>query len=127
MDEAFPYIAKRLITDDSPRLQAALRYMVRGAAQRGEAQCSTPTPGGPGRLGCTPRRPGFQLPRLSTLAPHRLLSPRTPQVYGRDTVFDADRLIDLLDAFETFTEASRSARGDMDLDVDPLAQVGWWE
>lgn len=37
------------------------------------------------------------------------------QVYGRDTVFDADRLIDLLDAFETFTEASRSARGDMDL------------
>lgn len=37
------------------------------------------------------------------------------QVYGRDTVFDAERLIDLLDAFETFTEASRSARGDMDL------------
>ena len=31
MDEAFPYIAKRLMTDDSPRLQAALRYMVRGA------------------------------------------------------------------------------------------------
>lgn len=45
-------------------------------------------------------------------------------MYGRNTVFDADRLIDLLDAFETFTEASRSARGDMDLDVDPLAQVG---
>ncbi len=27
--QAFPYIAKRLMTDDSPRLQEALRYMVR--------------------------------------------------------------------------------------------------
>jgi len=44
------------------------------------------------------------------------------QVYGRDTVFDADRLIDLLDAFETFTEASRSARGDMDLTE---GELGW--
>ncbi|KAL4452695.1 hypothetical protein ABPG75_008357 [Micractinium tetrahymenae] len=70
VDEAFPYIAKRLMTDNSPRLQAALRYMV----------------------------------------------------YGRDTVFDADRLIDLLDAFETFTEASRSARGDLDLPADPMQQ-----
>ncbi|PSC74356.1 putative aarF domain-containing kinase chloroplastic [Micractinium conductrix] len=71
VDEAFPYIAKRLMTDDSPRLRAALRYMV----------------------------------------------------YGRDTVFDADRLIDLLDAFETFTEHSRSARGDLDLDQDPIQQA----
>lgn len=71
VDEAFPYIAKRLMTDSSPRLQEALRYMV----------------------------------------------------YGRDTVFDADRLIDLLDAFETFTVASRSARGDMDLTEDPLQQA----
>lgn len=28
VDEAFPYISKRLMTDDSPRLRAALRYMV---------------------------------------------------------------------------------------------------
>ena len=28
VDEAYPYIAKRLLTDDSPRLQEALRYMV---------------------------------------------------------------------------------------------------
>ncbi len=28
VDEAFPYIAKRLMTDNSPRLRAALRYMV---------------------------------------------------------------------------------------------------
>ena len=28
VDEAYPYIAKRLLTDRSPRLQAALRYMV---------------------------------------------------------------------------------------------------
>jgi aarF domain-containing kinase len=67
--QAFPYIAKRLMTDDSPRLREALRYMV----------------------------------------------------YGKDgVVFDADRIIDLLDAFETFSEASRSARGDLDL-PDPLA------
>lgn len=71
VDEAFPYIAKRLMTDDSPRLREALRYMV----------------------------------------------------YGRDTVFDVDRLIDLLDAFETFTEHSRSARGDLDLYTDPMQQA----
>jgi len=66
VDEAFPYISKRLMTDDSPRLREALRYMV----------------------------------------------------YGKNSVFDADRLIDLLDAFETFTEASKSARGDLDLSLD---------
>lgn len=30
IDEAFPYIARRLMTDKSPRLKAALRYMVYG-------------------------------------------------------------------------------------------------
>lgn len=30
VDEAYPYIAKRLLTDDSPRLRAALKYMVYG-------------------------------------------------------------------------------------------------
>jgi len=30
VDEAYPYISKRLLTDDSPRLRAALRYMVYG-------------------------------------------------------------------------------------------------
>ena len=29
MDEAYPYVAQRLLCDDEPRLQAALRYMVR--------------------------------------------------------------------------------------------------
>ena len=29
VDEAYPYVAKRLLTDKSPRLQQALRYMVR--------------------------------------------------------------------------------------------------
>ena len=29
VDEAYPYVAKRLLTDKHPRLQAALRYMVR--------------------------------------------------------------------------------------------------
>jgi aarF domain-containing kinase len=51
IDEAYPYIAKRLMTDDSPRLKAALRYMV----------------------------------------------------YGREGSFDADKLIDLLQALEKFT------------------------
>ncbi|KAK9787007.1 hypothetical protein WJX73_009983 [Symbiochloris irregularis] len=66
VDEAYPYIAKRLLTDKSPRLQAALRYMI----------------------------------------------------YGKENVFDAERLIDLLGAFETFREASQSARGNMDGDSD---------
>merc|ERR1740117_155483 len=30
IDEAYPYIARRLMTDDSPRLRAALKYMVYG-------------------------------------------------------------------------------------------------
>lgn len=35
-------------------------------------------------------------------------------VYGKQGIFDADRLIDLLNAFESFTAASQSSRGDMD-------------
>lgn len=31
VDEAYPYIAQRLLVDNSPRLRAALRYMVRRA------------------------------------------------------------------------------------------------
>merc|ERR1719162_1018054 len=51
IDEAYPYIAKRLMTDDSPRLKSALRYMV----------------------------------------------------YGKEGIFDAEKLIDLLQALEKFT------------------------
>eukprot|EP00804_Cyclotella_cryptica_P026893 CCRYP_019594-RA/>CCRYP_019594-RA protein AED:0.03 eAED:0.03 QI:351/1/1/1/0.71/0.62/8/3669/791 len=51
IDEAYPYIARRLMTDGSPRLKAALRYMV----------------------------------------------------YGREGSFDAEKLIDLLQALEKFT------------------------
>ncbi|KAG2432690.1 hypothetical protein HYH02_006675 [Chlamydomonas schloesseri] len=61
VDEAYPYIAKRLLTDDSPRLRAALKYMV----------------------------------------------------YGRDGVFDAERLIDLLGALEQFVDRSQTAMGDL--------------
>jgi len=51
IDEAYPYIARRLMTDDSPRLKATLKYMV----------------------------------------------------YGKEGRFDAERLIDLLQALEKFT------------------------
>ncbi|CAG9463191.1 unnamed protein product [Pedinophyceae sp. YPF-701] len=60
VDEAYPYIARRLLTDRSPRLQESLRYMI----------------------------------------------------YGKNEVFDADRLIDLLQALETFEVSSRTALGD---------------
>lgn len=63
VDEAYPFVAKMLLTDETPRLRAALKYMV----------------------------------------------------YGKDLVFDADRLIDLLAAFEDFSVAAKSARGDMDV------------
>ena len=33
VDEAYPYISKRLLTDESPRLRAALRYMVYGKGE----------------------------------------------------------------------------------------------
>ena len=59
VDEAYPYISKLLLTDDSPRLRAALTYMV----------------------------------------------------YGKRRVFDAERLIDLLQSYETFVTASKAARG----------------
>ena len=59
VDEAYPYISKRLLTDDSPRLRAALSYMI----------------------------------------------------YGKAKVFDADRLIDILESYEMFVDASRSAQG----------------
>mmetsp|Transcript_53106 Transcript_53106/g.168549 ORF Transcript_53106/g.168549 Transcript_53106/m.168549 type:complete len:471 (-) Transcript_53106:207-1619(-) len=61
VDEAYPYISKRLLTDDSPRLRQSLRYMV----------------------------------------------------YGRGKVFDAERLIDILEAFEEFSKASKSAYGNL--------------
>lgn len=35
-------------------------------------------------------------------------------MYGKQGIFDADRLIDLLNAFESFTVAAQSSRGDMD-------------
>ena len=50
VDEAYPYISKRLLTDETPRLREALRYMV----------------------------------------------------YGRSGVFDAERMIDMLQALEKF-------------------------
>lgn len=58
IDEAYPYIARRLMTDESPRLRSALRYMV----------------------------------------------------YGRDNAFDAENVIDLLQALEKF----KSVRDDGD-------------
>ncbi|CAK9230427.1 unnamed protein product [Sphagnum jensenii] len=60
VDEAYPYIAQRLLTDSSPRLREALRYTI----------------------------------------------------YGRTGVFDADRFIDVMEAFETFTTSARSGGGD---------------
>ena len=34
IDEAYPYLAKRLLTDDSPRMRSALRYMIYGESER---------------------------------------------------------------------------------------------
>merc|ERR1719223_1605431 len=59
IDEAYPYIARRLMTDDSPRLKAALKYMV----------------------------------------------------YGKEGRFDAERLIDLLQALEKFTAVRDNGDG----------------
>ncbi|XP_024533437.1 uncharacterized protein LOC9641772 [Selaginella moellendorffii] len=60
VDEAYPYIAQRLLTDDSPRLREALRYTL----------------------------------------------------YGKTGVFDVDRFIDVMEAFESFTVAAKSGGGE---------------
>lgn len=60
VEEAYPYIAQRLLTDDSPRLRSALRYMI----------------------------------------------------YGKSGVFDADRFIDVMQAFENFVVAAKSGGGE---------------
>lgn len=59
IDEAYPYIARRLMTDKSPRLRAALRYMV----------------------------------------------------YGKEGQFDAENLIDLLQALEKFSAVRNDGDG----------------
>ncbi|KDP20323.1 hypothetical protein JCGZ_06409 [Jatropha curcas] len=60
VDEAYPYIAQRLLTDESPRLRNALRYTI----------------------------------------------------YGKTGVFDAERFIDVMQAFETFITAAKSGGGE---------------
>ncbi|XP_022722756.1 uncharacterized protein LOC111279945 isoform X2 [Durio zibethinus] len=60
VDEAYPYIAQRLLTDQSPRLRDALRYTI----------------------------------------------------YGKSGVFDAERFIDVMQAFENFITAAKSGGGE---------------
>ncbi|KAK4482529.1 hypothetical protein RD792_009688, partial [Penstemon davidsonii] len=60
VDEAYPYIAQRLLTDESPRLRFALRYTI----------------------------------------------------YGKSGVFDAERFIDVMQAFESFIDAAKSGGGE---------------
>ncbi|XP_061991367.1 uncharacterized protein LOC133709591 [Rosa rugosa] len=60
VDEAYPYIAQRLLTDESPRLRNALRYTI----------------------------------------------------YGKSGVFDAERFIDVMQAFESFITAAKSGGGE---------------
>ncbi|KAH9621467.1 hypothetical protein KSS87_000805 [Heliosperma pusillum] len=60
VDEAYPYIAQRLLTDESPRLRTALRYTI----------------------------------------------------YGKTGVFDAERFIDVMQAFENFIIAAKSGGGE---------------
>lgn len=74
VDEAYPYISKRLLTDDTPRLRAALKVSPRD----------------------TPLTPSPLIPL--TLYTH--LYTLQYMVYGKSNVFDADRLIDLLSALE---------------------------
>ncbi|XP_010936093.1 uncharacterized protein [Elaeis guineensis] len=60
VDEAYPYIAQRLLTDESPRLRNALRYTI----------------------------------------------------YGKSGVFDAERFMDVMQAFENFISAAKSGGGE---------------
>ncbi|KAJ4955204.1 hypothetical protein NE237_011987 [Protea cynaroides] len=70
VDEAYPYIAQRLLTDESPRLRNALRYTI----------------------------------------------------YGKSGIFDAERFIDVMQAFENFITAAKSGGGE-DLNGN-MAELG---
>ncbi|XP_058095034.1 uncharacterized protein LOC131240665 [Magnolia sinica] len=70
VDEAYPYIAQRLLTDESPRLRDALRYTI----------------------------------------------------YGKSGVFDAEKFIDVMQAFENFITAAKSGGGE-DLNGE-MAELG---
>ncbi|ONK79582.1 uncharacterized protein A4U43_C01F7840 [Asparagus officinalis] len=70
VDEAYPYVAQRLLTDESPRLRSALRYTI----------------------------------------------------YGKSGVFDAERFIDVMQAFENFITAAKSGGGE-DLNGN-MAELG---
>ena len=48
--------------------------------------------------------------------------PRVRQVYGKEDIFDAERVVDLLEALETFTAASSSAQGDLVRAPQPVSQ-----
>ncbi|GJN22551.1 hypothetical protein PR202_gb10128 [Eleusine coracana subsp. coracana] len=73
VDEAYPYIAQRLLTDESPRLRSALRYTI----------------------------------------------------YGKTGVFDAERFIDVMQAFENFIRAAKSGGGeDLKGNMAELAAIG---
>ncbi|KAG8060737.1 hypothetical protein GUJ93_ZPchr0002g24254 [Zizania palustris] len=73
VDEAYPYIAQRLLTDESPRLRSALRYTI----------------------------------------------------YGKSGVFNAERFIDVMQAFENFIRAAKSGGGeDLKGSMAELADIG---
>nr|CAB3451492.1 unnamed protein product [Digitaria exilis] len=73
VDEAYPYIAQRLLTDESPRLRSALRYTI----------------------------------------------------YGKTGVFDAERFIDVMQAFENFIRAAKSGGGEnLKGNMAELADIG---
>ncbi|RCV46986.1 hypothetical protein SETIT_9G575300v2 [Setaria italica] len=73
VDEAYPYIAQRLLTDESPRLRSALCYTM----------------------------------------------------YGKTGVFDAERFIDVMQAFENFIRAAKSGGGEnLKGNMAELADIG---
>lgn len=113
VDEAYPYIAKRLLTDGNPRLQEALRWVKRCVVNHNTLMRCLLT---------------GAVASLLDILPCYHSSDRY-MVYGKEKVFDADRLIDLLNAFETFTVAASSARGDMDNVPQPVVSSsgGGWQ
>lgn len=90
--------AKRLMTDDSPRLQAALRYMVR-AVLRCAALCASRSPV-PTPLPLPALPTPFTCPSFDTPSPAPgcciLHTVQGHTAAGINTAFDAGRLIDLL-------------------------------
>merc|ERR1719230_2214364 len=96
LQECYPYLARRLLTDNSPRARAALRAMLYGPGESGGAEPSGTT---------MTVASGQQIP---------VLPPKMEQVAGSHNsggggFLSPDKLVEMTDGFTSYTAATADA------------------